>query len=123
MKKIELMELSNFIEEIPSIKTIDFWYYKNNNWWIKIKIDISNNIVWNVVQELWHILNYISTNEKLPTIFYPVSPPPYMNWWPNDFLSWIIESKESSFSPINALEWLKWRLPNPVDDLSLWNSN
>ncbi|MDD3120366.1 MAG: hypothetical protein PHF46_03085 [Candidatus Gracilibacteria bacterium] len=123
MKKIELMELSNFIEEIPSIKTIDFGYYKNNNWWIKIKIDISNNIVWNVVQELGHILNYISTNEKLPTIFYPVSPPPYMNGGPNDFLSWIIESKESSFSPINALEWLKGRLPNPVDDLSLWNSN
>jgi hypothetical protein len=32
-----------------------------------------------VVQELGHVLNYVSVTEPLPTVFKPVSPPPYMN--------------------------------------------
>ena len=53
-------------------------------------------------------------------MFMPVSPAPYLNGGPKDFLSWVIESKDPSFSPAVAAEWLEGRLPNPVDDPNQW---
>jgi hypothetical protein len=67
-----------------------------------------------------HVLNYISISEPLPTIFKPVSPPPYMNGGPQQFLSWVIESTEKEFSPALCAEWLSGRTPRPIDDLSQW---
>lgn len=49
----------------------------------------------------------------------PVSPPPYMNGGV-EFLSWVIQSTEPSFTPDNCAEWLEGRLPSPVDDLEQW---
>src|SRR5688500_17345460 len=60
-------------------------------WWVKFSLDISHRLTWNVVQELGHVLNYLSLNERLPTVFKPVSPPPYLNGGPAEFLSWVIE--------------------------------
>ena len=113
----------NFINKVPWVDYISSWYYDNWNWWLKISIDINNKLSWNVIQELWHILNYLSLDERLPTFFYPISPPPYMNWWPKDYLSWVIESKDEQFSPLKCTQRLKWRLPDPVDDLSLWHND
>jgi hypothetical protein len=73
------------------------------------------------VQELGHVLNYVSLDERLPTVFMPVSPPPYMNGGPRKFLSWVIEAKTSDFAPASCAEWLEGRLPRPVDDLRVWN--
>ena len=81
------------------------------------------NGVWNVVQELAHVLNYLSVNERLPTTFKPVSPPPYLNGGPHDFLSWVVECSDSAFKPGTAAEWLEGRLPQPVDDLSQWQGD
>jgi hypothetical protein len=75
------------------------------------------------VQELGHVLNYISTNERLPAVFMPVSPPPYMNGGPEDYLSWIIESKDIDFKPGTCMKWLEGRLPKPVNDLSQWETD
>ena len=94
--------------------------FDNGNWWVKFSIDLYDDLAWNVVQEFGHVLNLVSLNEPLPTAFKPVSPPPYMNGGPEDFLSWVIESTEPSFSPDKAAEWLEGRLPRPVDDLSQW---
>ncbi len=69
------------------------------------------------------VLNYISLKERLPTVFMPVSPPPYMNGGPHDFLSWVIESKDKDFKPSKCAEWLEGRLPRPVDDESQWNTD
>lgn len=55
-----------------------------------------------------------------PTVFMPVSPPPYMNGGPQQFLSWVIESTAPKFSPAEAAESLKGRLPRPVNDLKKW---
>lgn len=66
------------------------------------------------------MLNYLSVTERLPTVFMPVSPAPYLNGGPNDFLSWVIESKDPTFTPAAAAKWLEGRLPRPVEDLSLW---
>jgi hypothetical protein len=91
-------------------------------WWVKFGIDIAHPLAWNVVQELGHVLNYLSLEERLPTVFMPVSPPPYMNEGPKDFLSWVIESTDSQFTPGDCAEWLKGRLPRPLSDPAQWNT-
>jgi len=62
-------------------------------------------------------------NERLPTVFMPVSPAPYLNGGPADFLSWVIESKDPKFMPGTVAEWLEGRLPRPVEDLTQWDSD
>lgn len=73
-----------------------------------------------VVQELGHVLNYVSLKERLPAVLMPVSPPPYMNGGPKDFLSWLIESRDPDFKPVKCAEWLECRLPRPVADAAEW---
>lgn len=89
-------------------------------WWIKLDIDISASHAWKIVQEFGHILNYLSVNEPLPTVFKPVSPPPYMNGGPSDYLSWVIECHNPEFKPETLTEWLDGRLPKPASDLGQW---
>ena len=114
-------ELIDFMRKVPAIdNSIATGFYDDKNWWIKFSIDINNNLAWNVVQEFGHILNYISIEERLPTVFYPVSAPPYMNGGPQEFLYWVIESKQPDFLPSQLKEWLEGRLPNPVDDINEW---
>lgn len=115
-------ELTSFMATIPAIKPgIGQGLLEDGNWWVKFQIDITHELAWQVVQELGCIVNYISISERLPTVFYPVSPAPYMNGGPSAFLSWVIESKEVSFLPVDLKEWLEGRLPNPVDSLEEWN--
>ena len=100
MKESHFNQLLSFLYRVPTIQQgISHGLYEDKNWWIKFSIDINNGLAWNVVQEFGHILNYLSVEDRLPVIFYPVSAPPYMNGGPKDFLYWIIESKEISFSP------------------------
>ena len=87
---------------------------------MKFSIDIENPLAWHVVQELGHVLNYLSLNERLPTTFKPVSPPPYMNGGPREFLSWVIEGSDKDTQPATVAEWLEGRLPRPVSDLEQW---
>jgi hypothetical protein len=83
-----------FLKRVPGISgAIGTGYSKSGLWWAKFTIDISHQLAWNVVQEFGHVLNYVSLDERLPTVFMPVSPPPYMNGGPDEFLSWVIESK------------------------------
>ncbi len=121
MTDTNFKELIDFFRKIPAVDTsIASGIHEDNNWWIKFSLDIKHDLAWHIVQELGHILNYLSVNERLPTSFYPVSPPPYMNGGPEEFLSWIIESTNPDFSPSNLKEWLEGRLPNPVDDIAEW---
>ena len=116
--------LITYLERIPSMtKPIAFGTYDNGLWWVKFQLDIENKYAWNVVQELGCVLNYLSINERLPTTFYPVSPAPYLNGGPNDYLSWIVETKDSEFRPGTVQKWLEGRLPDPVDDLEQWDTN
>jgi len=88
-------------------------------WWLKFTINIEHPLAWSVVQELGHVLNYLSLDERLPTVFKPVSPPPYLNGGPS-YLSWVIECKDKDFRPETCAEWLEGRLPRPVEDLEQW---
>ncbi|WP_166213010.1 hypothetical protein [Cognatiluteimonas telluris] len=116
-------ELLSYLTKVPAVTgNIGSGKFDNGNWWVKLSLDISHPLAWHVVQELGAVLNYLSANERLPTIFMPVSPPPYLNGGPADYLSWVIESKEPSFKPSTVAEWLEGRLPRPVNDLSQWEA-
>jgi hypothetical protein len=116
--------LTDFLLQVPAIgQGIGSGTFDDGVWWLKFNIDIQHALAWNVVQEIGHVVNYLSIEERLPTVFYPVSPPPYMNGGPEDFLMWVIESKDVEFTPGDLAEWLKGRLPNPVSDLSKWTIN
>jgi len=122
----EFDELEAYLRRIPAIEVsmrgckMGKGRFDNDNWWVKFSIDIKHPLAWSVVQELGNVLNYLSVNERLPTIFMPVSPPSYLNGGPREFLSWVIESKVPDFAPKTCLEWLEGRLPRPVDDLRQW---
>jgi hypothetical protein len=92
-----------FIKRIPCVQgSVGSGVLGDDGWWVKFGIDISHPLAWRTVQELGHVLNYVSINERLPTVFMPVSPPPYMNGGPADFLSWVIECRDPTFPPSMA---------------------
>lgn len=119
-------KLLAFIERLPAIhlpagrKSIGRGVADSGNWWVKFSLDVSHNLAWRHVQELGYVLNYMSLDERLPTIFMPVSPPPYLNGG-EEFLSWVIESKDPTFKPDHCVEWLEGRLPQPVEDIKEWS--
>jgi hypothetical protein len=117
----EFLPLKSFLEKVPSISgrigagagTGDM------AWWVKFTIDVADPLAWRAVQELAYVLNYLSVNERLPTVFMPVSPPPYLNGGV-EFLSWVIECRDRDCTPAVVADWLFGRLPRPVDDREKW---
>jgi len=113
--------LTAFLCRVPSIREPTIATGMSGRyWWAKFAIDIVHPKAWNVVQEFGYVLNHLSANERLPTAFKPISPPPYLNGGPQQFLGWVIETTDPYFTPENAVEWLEGRLPRPVEDLSKW---
>lgn len=123
--KHDFEKLLAFLERLPAIDlpagrdSFGHGLFDNGNWWVKFTLNTDHPLAWRHVQELGHVLNYVSPEERLPTVFMPVSPPPYMNGGV-DFLSWVIESKEPTFAPDQCAEWLEGRLPNPIEDKDEW---
>lgn len=116
-------ELTQYLERIPSVSgSIAHGCDEDGGWWVKFGINIEHPFAWHTVQELGHVLNYLSIEEPLPTLFKPVSPPPYMNGGPDTFLSWVIECPVAAFQPKTCAEWLEGRLPRPVEDSTQWDS-
>ena len=113
--------LIEYLEKVPSVQKPISYGDEDGVWWLKFSLDIENQLAWNVVQEFGHVMNYLSIDERLPTVFYPVSPPPYMNGGPYHFLSWVIETKDKKFKPGTLMKWIEGRLPRPVEDLEQWN--
>jgi hypothetical protein len=111
-------KLLAYLKRVPAIlpAAIGTGRFDDGNWWVKFGIDITHPLAWHVVQEFGCVLNYLSVKERLPTVFMPVSPAPYLNGGPEDYLSWVIESKDPSFQPGTVADWLEGRLPRPVDD-------
>lgn len=123
MAELSFERLYQFFSKVPSVQEsrIDAHGTDGDHaWWFKFQIDIQHPLAWQTVQELGHVLNYLSTNERLPTQFLPVSPPPYMNGDASDFLAWVIQCNHPDFSPDVICDWLEARLPSPVDDVEQW---
>ena len=116
-----MQTLLQYLESVPAIQApLASGRDENGFWWVKFKLDIRHPLAWHVVQELGCVVNYISLEERLPTVFYPVSPAPYLNGGPDEFLSWVIEIKDPDFRAGTLKKWLEGRLPQPVDDLEQW---
>lgn len=123
MSQLDFTRLSAFLKKVPSIGENGLIAYGSDGqqaWWIKLQLHIEHPLAWQTVQELGHVLNYLSTNERLPTQFLPVSPPPYMNGDAKEFLAWVIQCNHADFPPDIICDWLEGRLPNPVEDESKW---
>jgi hypothetical protein len=82
-----LENIKNLLAKIPCVPFVATSKIGESFWWLKFRINIKSKIAWTVVQELGYILNYLSLNEKLLDSFYPVSPPPYLDGGPEEFLS------------------------------------
>ena len=115
--------LVSYLNKIPSIDVISHEVSPDAYWWVKLDINLSHEFAWHTVQELGFVLNYISLQEPMPTIFKPVSPPPYLNGGPHEYLSWVIESTYNYIDPKWVADTLEGRLPQPVDDLSQWKDD
>ncbi len=120
MDKDLFMSVKELFSEIEAIKGDIATGFKNGYWWIKFQLDINHKLAWNVVQEFGNILNYLFIEERLPTRFYPVSPPIYLNGGPKEYLSWVIENTDKKFTIEQLIEWLRGRLPNPIENEDEW---
>ncbi len=119
-------KLLRFLARIPAVRTNNTPWggfgsgRSGNGWWVKFSLDIDHHLAWNTVQEIGYILNELSLSERLPTIFKPVSPPPYLNGGPRDYLAWVIECEDIKTKPGTIADWLEGRLPKPVEDVAVW---
>ena len=119
-------KLLAFLARIPAVQTNDtpwagFGSGMNDaGWWVKFSINIDHPLAWSAVQEIGYVLNELSLSERLPTVFKPVSPPPYLNGGPRDYLAWVIECQDAQMKPGTIADWLEGRLPNPVEDEAAW---
>lgn len=113
--------LVSFLAAIPGVRVLSQAHgAKGTGWWVKLRINIHSPFAWHVVQELGWVLNEVSISERLPTVFKPVSPPPYMNGGPGDYLSWVIECTSPEMEPDLVMKHLEARLPKPASALSSW---
>ena len=115
-----LENIKSLLTKIPCIQFVATSKSEEPFWWLKFGIDINSKTAWTVVQELGYILNYLSVDEKLPTTFYPVSPPPYMNGGPEEFLSWVIEPSIPFVDTNVIYDYLDGRLPENYDKEESW---
>lgn len=115
-----LEELKQFLTRIPGIEVISLSDPNEARWWVKLRIDIDSTAAWHVVQGLGYVLNELSLTDRLPTTFKPVSPPPYLNGGPDEFLCWVIEANIPFFDPRVAISYLRERLPDPIADEEAW---
>jgi len=91
---------------------VDFRY-----WWVSFELDISSPIAWQVVRKLGLLLNTKSVEMMLPTAFKPTP-----NEWPDQPMSWRIESTAPRLDPGDVAHWLSDKLPQPIADESAWLS-
>jgi hypothetical protein len=110
MGKDQFSTLIAFLRRMPAIEKTMSYEANEGKWWVKIQIQIHHPLAWHVVQEFGYVLNYLSLDERLGTTFYPVSPPPYLNGGPSDYLSWIIENTQDGFTADLTKSWLESRV-------------
>src|SRR5215475_3640543 len=100
-------KLLAFMEKLPAIdlpagrKSIGRGTSENGNWWVKFTLNTKHDLAWRHVQEMGFVLNYVSVEQRLPTVFMPVSPPPYLNGG-EEFCLGSLNRKIPHLHPTNA---------------------
>ena len=112
--------LAEYLHRVPGIRSVSKGRDSDPGWEIELELDLDDGLAWATVQELAYVLNMLSIEDRLPARFLPVSPPPYLNGGPREFLSWMIQSMRNDFSPKHCKDWLESRLPSPVQDRAEW---
>ena len=113
--------LAALVEKLPGVGWVSKGVTKDSFWWVKFRLNLDDPMAWQVVQELGFVLNYISLEERLPTVFMPVSAPPYLNGGPQECLDWVIESKYNYIDPAQIAKALEGRLPAPLQERAAWS--
>ncbi|MFN0063572.1 MAG: hypothetical protein ACKVPX_13780 [Myxococcaceae bacterium] len=112
--------LVRFVKQIPAVNVLANGEHEDGRWWIRIGIDLNEQIAWSVVQQLAFVLNQQSAGEQLPTLFMPVSLAPAVHGGPAGQLNWVIESREARVDPEWIARVLDARLPRPVNERERW---
>ena len=117
--------LTDFLARIPPVETDHSPTHgiergeSNGRWWVQFNLDINHDLAWYAVQELACVLNDLSPEGGLPTVFMPTSPAPYLHGGPDEFLAWVIECPVTT-SPDTVAQRLEERMPQPVEDEAAW---
>jgi hypothetical protein len=118
--ELGLQRLRDVLGRIPHVVILQTSLPTEPLFWVKFKVDLSAPIAWNIVQELSFVLNDISTDDRLPTLFKPVSPPPYLNGGPEEYLAWMVESRIEFQDAGQIATMLENRLPKPIENADAW---
>jgi hypothetical protein len=120
MLELGMERLRGVLARIPHVTILRASVPAEPLFWVKFKIDVTAPIAWNIVQELCFVLNELSAEERLPTLFMPVSPPPYLNGGPEEYLAWVIESRIEFQDAGQIAMMLENRLPKPLEKAEAW---
>ena len=123
-KQPQTQKLIELLHRLPAVREpVSSSQTRDGRWQVQFYLDLDHPYAWSVVQELAFVLNWVSVSEQLPTRFFPVSPPPYLNGGARQFLAWVIASESPEFSADQAAECLTGYLPQPPNDLSQWQND
>jgi hypothetical protein len=114
-KPVDFTPLLAFLARVPAIKPIkaDLGPASNDDgaWLVKFQIDIAHPAAWATVMDLGYVANWLSLNDRLPTVFKPVSVPPDMNGDdPAYLLWWLVECWTPEFTPADLTAALEGNL-------------
>jgi hypothetical protein len=118
--ELGLQRLRDVLARIPHVAILQTSLPIEPLFWVKFKIDLSTPLAWNIVQELSFVLNDVATEDRLPTLFKPVSPPPYLNGGPEEHLAWMVESRIELQDAGQIATMLENRLPKPIGSPEAW---
>ena len=116
------VNVGRFVSHLPGIRWVSSKVAENGWWYVKFSLDLNTKSSWHVVQGLAYVLNNLSLNESLPTVFFPTSSPPDMNGGPNDHLYWVIEPRNNDVDPSDILAALYSTFEFEVDSEEGWIS-
>jgi hypothetical protein len=118
----DFSSLVRYVKAIPCVQEAEGYNEMADLWNFHLKLDITHEIAWHVVQYFAYVLNGLSLSVNLPTRFFPITPPVDLNGGPYDFLGWMIQCSDPQFSPDRCRDWLASRLPTPVGDITAWKA-
>lgn len=105
-----MQELIDYLRTVPGILEDIETGDDEGYWWVKFRIDVDHPFAWNVIQNFGYVLNNLAVNRPLPTRFIPVSPPPYSNGGPDQFLSWVIRAENTEITSEEVRNWLEGKI-------------
>ena len=66
---VDFDPLTSYLRRVPAVGEAIGTGDEEERWWCKFSLDIGHPLAWRVVQELGHVLNYLSLEERPPTVF------------------------------------------------------